>query len=68
MSMLTRVGRNSYARTSSIIAEEEFTTAFIGMRTRVGAFVRPAARRLSTPDTKAVTCMSTSPPSEAMGI
>lgn len=54
-STLARAGRISYARTSSMIAEVEFTIAFIGMRTRVGAFVRPAARRLSIPDTKAVT-------------
>jgi hypothetical protein len=51
-----------------MIADVELTTAFMGMRTRVGAFVRPAARRLSVPDTKAVTWMSMSPPSAAIGI
>jgi hypothetical protein len=62
-----RVGRDSYARTSSMTAEAEFTTAFMGMSTRVGAFDRPAVRRLSIPDTKAVRWVSTRPPSRATG-
>lgn len=40
---------------SSTIAVTAFTTAFIGVRTRVGALERPAVRRLSIADTKAVT-------------
>jgi hypothetical protein len=43
------------ARTSSIMVCSAFTTAFVGARTAVGAGERPALRRSSTPDRKAVT-------------
>ena len=51
----SRVGRRSKVRTSSTIAVTALTTDFIGVSTRVGALDRPAVKRLSIADTKAVT-------------
>jgi hypothetical protein len=61
------IGRRSNRRTSSIMAETALTTDFMGVRTRVGAFERPAVRRLSMAERKDVTWISRSPPSAATG-
>jgi hypothetical protein len=49
------------------MADTAFTTDFMGVRTRVGAFERPAVRRLSMADRNAVMWMSSKPPSAATG-
>ena len=51
----SRRARRSYDLTSSRIAVTALITAFIGVRTRVGAFERPAVSRPSMADRKAVT-------------
>jgi hypothetical protein len=51
----SRAGRPSKARTSSTMEETAFTTAFMGVKTRVGALERPAVRSASMPERKAVT-------------
>lgn len=63
----SRLGRRSKVRTSSMMYETALTTSFMGDKTRVGAFERPAVRRLSMADTKAVMWMSTKPPSGDVG-
>ena len=50
-----------------MMAVTALTTVFIGVRTRVGAFDRPAVRRLSIAEMKAVTWISSKPPSGETG-
>jgi len=58
---------NSKRRTSSTMADTAFTTDFMGVRMRVGAFERPAVRTLSMADRNTVMWMSSKPPSAATG-
>lgn len=63
----SRCARRSNDRRSSIMDVTELMTDFIGVSTRVGALDRPAVRRPSMADTKAVIWMSRIPPSGDTG-